>query len=169
MQQPPFCAQRLGRKGEGVAHERRPHLRLCRGRGLCVVPSGHQVAGSVGWRATSSARARASVAAAVGPEARVAGEESIRWSFSLVRALSSMIADVQYRLRKWPSGAEASCDEAASLRMCLPPSPYLRRVGRVSGGSRRLWSERRRWLTGSSSAVEQRCREVNACVLKLVP
>ena len=117
---------------------------------------------------TSSARARASVAAAVGPEARVAGEESIRWSFSLVRALSSMIADVQYRLRKWPSGAEASCDEAASLRMCLPPGPYLRRVGRVSGGSRRLWSERRRWLTGSSSAVEQRCKAVTACVLKLV-
>ena len=168
MQQPPFCAQRLGRKGEGVAHERRPHLRLCRGRGLCVVPSGHQVAGSVGWRATSSARARASVAAAVGPEARWRGR-SLFVGGPLWRALSSMIADVQYRLRKWPSGAEASCDEAASLRMCLPPGPYLRRVGRVSGGSRRLWSERRRWLTGSSSAVEQRCREVTACVLKLVP
>ena len=104
------------------------------------------------------------VAAAVGPEARVAGEESIRWSFSRP-ALSSMIADVQYRLRKWPSGAEASCDEAASLRMCLPPDPYLRRVGRVSGGSRRLWSERRRWLTGSSSAVEQCCGAVTASVL----
>ena len=87
---------------------------------------------------------------------------------SLWRALSSMIADVQYRLRKWPSGAEASCDEAASLRMCLPPGPYLRRVGRVSGGSRRLWSERRRWLTGSSSAVEQCCRAVTASVLSAV-
>mmetsp|Transcript_14222 Transcript_14222/g.42129 ORF Transcript_14222/g.42129 Transcript_14222/m.42129 type:complete len:249 (+) Transcript_14222:313-1059(+) len=70
LQQPPFCAQRLGRKGEGVAHERRPHLRLVLHDRRCAIPVEEVAVGRGGQLRRGGVAAHVLAAKPV-PEARL--------------------------------------------------------------------------------------------------